>query len=405
VTPAARARGSSWPFQLTGVLTVGLVAATFVQSALAGLGLLLTTVGLSGAAAAPYMGRACDRLGGRAVLSWVFLISGATVLLLAVAPNVAWMVGAGAFAGLALGAGNPATNKLSADHVTGGHQGAVMGVKQSGPPLGVLFAGLVLPSVAAALGWRWALALIAVVPFAGLVWMLRVIPPEPRSHRAPIRTAALPASARSTMWWLTGIGTLVATGVAGALAFLPLYAQQSVGFSTLAAGLMASMVGLTGIVGRIVWSWQGVRFRHLSTPLAIIGVLSVAGAGLIWAAADVGAPVLWVGAFISGISMMAWHAVAWLALVTEVEPGAVGAASGVVHLGSSIGFGVGPLIFGLIADHFSYGAAWGTTSVLFAISAVATLVWRAQVRGTRGAPAPGAPGDTPAGARRRDLRI
>ena len=104
------------------MLTVGLVAATFVQSALAvlskyliddfglsraGLGLLLTTFGLSGAAAAPSMGRACDRRGGRTVLTWVFFISGGTVLLLAVAPSVAWMVGAGAVAGLALGAGTP----------------------------------------------------------------------------------------------------------------------------------------------------------------------------------------------------------------------------------------------------------------------------------------------------------
>ncbi|HXJ62706.1 MAG TPA: MFS transporter, partial [Actinomycetota bacterium] len=296
-----------------------------------------------------------------------------------------WMVLAGSAAGLALGAGNPATNKLSADHVTGGHQGAVMGVKQSGPPLGVLFAGLALPSVAAALGWRWALGLTALIPAAGLLWLLRVVPRE-TLHRAERRgTATLPPDARATMWWLTVIGFAVATGVAAVLAFLPLYAQQSVGLSTLQAGLMAAFVGVTGITGRILWSWQGGRFDHLATPLAIMGVLSVVGALLFWAAADWGPAALWAGALVSGASMMAWHAVAWLALITAVEAAAVGAASGVVHLGSSIGFGIGPLVFGLIADHASYGWAWAVVVVLFVAATSGTLVWRGRVR--RAAPA------------------
>src|SRR5207249_10726176 len=140
---------------------------------------------------------------------------------------------------------NPATNKLSADHVTDRQQGAVMGVKQSGPPLGVLFAGLVLPSAAAALGWRWALGLTAVVPVAGLAWLLRAIPPEGSIRPRGTRTAALTPVARETMWWLTGIGFLVATGVAGVLAFLPLYAQQALGMSTFEAGLIASVLGVT----------------------------------------------------------------------------------------------------------------------------------------------------------------
>ncbi|HXJ62168.1 MAG TPA: MFS transporter, partial [Actinomycetota bacterium] len=90
---------ASPPIQLTAVLTVGLVAATFVQACLAvlskylledlgltrtGLGLLLTAFGLSGAAAAPFMGRACDRLGGRTVLAWVFAVSAATLVALGI---------------------------------------------------------------------------------------------------------------------------------------------------------------------------------------------------------------------------------------------------------------------------------------------------------------------------------
>ena len=109
------------------------------------------------------------------------------------------------------------------------------------------------------------------------------------------------------------------------------------------------------------------------------------GAVAFWAAADLGPAVLWAGALVAGVSVMAWHAVAWLALITDVEAGSVGSASGVVHLGSSIGFGIGPLVFGLIADHASYGWAWATTASLFAAATAATLVWRAAVGGSPGA--------------------
>jgi len=79
--------GSACPVELTAALTLGLVAATFIQSALsvlsryviddfhltrAGFAVILSIFGLSGAAAAPFMRRASAVLGGRVVLARVF---------------------------------------------------------------------------------------------------------------------------------------------------------------------------------------------------------------------------------------------------------------------------------------------------------------------------------------------
>ncbi|MBI4259223.1 MAG: MFS transporter [Actinobacteria bacterium] len=368
---------------------MAMVSATFLQSALAVLsafvigdldlsrsefGVLFAMFGVTGAATAPLAGRLADAWGGRRVASGLLLVAAATTVGLATSPSYGWMLAVSAAAGLALASGNPATDKLIAVHVPPRHRGSVVGFKQAGPPLGVLVAGAALPVTASALGWRPALALTVVIPALGLVGLWATLGSEPVPERRP--REPLPRRSRTTMWWLAGIGFAVATGVAGVLAFLPLYGQEVLDMSPAEAGLMASVIGVVSVGARIVWGWHGARFRTVTTPLATISAVSVAATAAFWGAGGQGVWLLWIGAAMSGVSMMAWHAVGALGLIADVGAEAVGAASGVVHLGSSVGFGVGPLVFGVLADAGGYDLAWGGVLTLFVAATVATLLWR-----------------------------
>jgi predicted MFS family arabinose efflux permease len=177
------------------------------------------------------------------------------------------------------------------------------------------------------------------------------------------------------VWWPTVVGLLVSTGAGAILAFLPLYGQEALGMSARAAGALAGLVGGMAIMGRVAWGWQAARFRRMTSPLLLIAATAVAATGTLWAADGIGWWLVWVGALLAGASIMAWHALGWLVLVLGVEVGAVGGASGIMHVGSSVGFGVGPLLFGLVVDRMSYGWAWALTTSVFALSTVLTWIW------------------------------
>jgi predicted MFS family arabinose efflux permease len=385
-----------WPVGLTIVLTLGLVAATFLQSSVSvlsrylieafglsrsDLGLVLTVFGLTGAATAPLMGRAADVLGGRGVLVGVFVATIAATLLMANARGVWQLVAAAVVGGLGLGAGNPATNKLSTSGVSVEHQGAVMGIKQAGPPLGVLVAGVALPGTAAALGWRPAFAISAVLPLVGLAALYRTMPSA--ASRAWLQPERVLIKAGATVWWPTVVGFLVSTGAGAIGAFLPLYAQEMLGLSTPTAGALASLAGVMGIVGRVAWGWQAFRFRRMTLPLVLVAIIAVIATGALWAADGIGSWMLWIGASLAGVSILSWHALGWLVLVHGVEPGAVGGASGIMHLGSSVGFGLGPLLFGLVVDGMSYSGAWALMTFLFVLATGLTWLWHRRSMGAR----------------------
>jgi MFS family permease len=104
-------------------------------------------------------GRLTDRIGaGRALIgSQLGVAIGVTIAAFAV--DRAMFLGGVAIAGLGYGAVNPATNVLSTSLVPRRRRGLFLSVKQAGVTLGGLVAGLVLPRLADALGWREALAI------------------------------------------------------------------------------------------------------------------------------------------------------------------------------------------------------------------------------------------------------
>ena len=323
------------------------------------LGIAFTAFSLTGAFASPVMGFLTDR-GVVKVMAGLFTVSGIAVVVVASAPSFAVLLAGAVVGGLALGAGNPVTNRVISERIGAARRGLVVGLKQAGPPLGLLVAGVVLPPLALVVGWRWALAVSAVIPVLGLIATPLLLGRGTQGATAPAtRMSEETAETRSVVWWLTIIGLGVALSVSAVIAFVPLYAQERVGATPTTAGSLAAVMGLAGVVGRIAWGSLAGRFARPSSALLVISVISLGAIVAITLAQAVGLWALWVGVAGVGASMLAWHAVAWLVIIDRVGSGGVGKASGIIQVGNSIGFASGPVLAGAMVDATgSYPFAW-----------------------------------------------
>jgi MFS family permease len=350
-----------------------------------------------GAALSPVAGPLVDRFGGRRSLVVAFATGALGVAVAAAAGrHYAGLVAGAAVFGISVAFGNPATNQLAARVVRPGRHGIVTGVKQSGVQIGAFLAGLVLPGVAGALGWRAALGSCALLGAAGLVLTWCYVPsPSGEDEPAPGQAADGAGAGGNTAEAAGGApprvlrrrldravnrlavyALLMGFGVGAVGAYLPLYAVEELGFSRETAGLTAALIGFVGIVARVGWGRRQDRTtKPVVRSLGALAVGSVVAGGAMWAAASAGSGLLWAGAALFGATAVAWNALGMLSIVRDVELSVAGRASGRVLLGFYIGFLVGPVSFGWAVDHVGYAAGWAAVTAGFALAAVLTLAW------------------------------
>lgn len=334
------------------------------------LGSLTAVMFVVGALGSPVAGRAVDAFGGRPVVIALAAAAGTGFVMAGVAPAYGVLVAAVAVAGIAVACGNPSTNKLVAAKAPPGRRGLVMGVKQSGVQLGGVVAGVALPAIAAAAGWRAAMLASAIVPAAALVAAKILVPPDRPGPAPP------PASARGlrrALGWLAGYAFLMGMSVAVIGAYLTLYAHEELGYTEAAAGLVAALMGAVGFGARILWGRLSDAFRTTTTLLAALAATSVASQLVLWAAA--GTPwLVWLGAAGTGASSGAWNGVGMVAIVSALDERDAGRGSGLVLLAFYGGYVVSPVLFGLSLDHTgSYDLGWAAVTASYAgAAAIAT---------------------------------
>ncbi|MEP6469367.1 MAG: MFS transporter [Chloroflexota bacterium] len=342
------------------------------------LGLLTTCFFLVGGPLSLAAGRATDRFGARRVMLIAFAICALAIIAMALAPAYPAMLLAAALAGLALATGNPVTNKLIADHLPPGGRGLVMGSKQAGVQVGAFLAGALLAPLAANVGWRSALGWSALVPAAGLVAALLLLPRDRGMHAdhapdARPTSGGMPIGVR----WLAAYAFLMGSGIASVNAYLPLYLVERGGATQALAGAVVATIGLVGIGSRVAWGWASERMPTFSLPLLLLGIGAVAAMGLVIAIERVGLWIAWPAAVLIGATAVTWNAVGMLAVISESGSRLAGRASGVVTFGFYIGFVGSPMVFGLLVDNLgSYTLAWLLVAAVFAATAAVVLAWR-----------------------------
>lgn len=339
------------------------------------IGLFTTVLFIVAALASPSLGKASDRLHGRRVLVGLFVLGAAAAGVLAVARSFAWFLAAAVVVSVPMAVANPVTNLLVRARLPEGRRGFLMGVKQSGVKIAQATAGFSLPPLALRWGWRWALALVPAVAAAGLLATLRSVPADeaaesPR-HAAPQPRAApsLPPAVR----WLAAYAVCMGIGQAAAGSYLTLYAFEAVGLGEVAAGVVGGVVGLVGAVSRVGWAPLAERVTSLVAPLRLVAAGAAAATLLILAAPRLGPAALAVGAIAFGATAPVWNVIGMLSVFRLVDHASTGRTTGIVFGGFSLGFVVGPVLFGLGVDRSgTYGFSWAGVVLAFACAVAVT---------------------------------
>ncbi len=356
------------------------VLATFIIDDLgidrAQFGLVIAANVLLAAVLSPITGRITDRIGGKRAILGVFLVASISYLIMGLAVAFWVMFVATVFGAWSQSGGNPSTNKLIAEDLPQGERGVVTGIKQSGVQATVFLGGLVLPSVAIAVGWRGAYLLLAGVPVLLALFAAWVVP---HSEDGEIRRGESARPLPRAITWLAGYGFLL--GFAGSVSFLvPLFAEEELGLDPRAAGVAAAVIGLTAFLARIGWARVSELLSDYMLPLTAIALLSVASAVVMLASPTWGTWLLWLGAVLIGVSSAAWNAVGMLAVMNEAGAIATGRASGTVVFGFLAGLGLGPPIYGAIVDSVGYDAMWLLSTVVATASVGLMVAWRLNLR-------------------------
>jgi predicted MFS family arabinose efflux permease len=348
------------------------------------LGLLATGMVAVAAVLSPLAGQLVDRLGGRLVLVVIFAVTAAGMLGMALAASYNWLLAGAALAGIATAMGNPATNQLISLHIPRGAQGTVTGVKQSGVQAATMVAGLVVPSLGAAVGWRRAMAVSALPSLLGLAATFLIVPGSGGSaSAAPVqaRAGGIPPGVLR----LTGYGALMGIGVSAVGTYTLLYGTEQLGISAALGGFALALLGLVGIVSRITWARRIERGTSASAALVAMALGGSVSVALIWVADLAGAWLLLAGAFAFGATATGWNAVGNLVLIRELPASVAGRMAGVLQAGFYGGFAAGPVCFGALVDWTrSYGAGWSMVIVAQALAGGGLLAVSGRAQACRG---------------------
>jgi predicted MFS family arabinose efflux permease len=323
-----------------------------------------------------YAGTLANRFGSRALLitGWIFGIP--IPFLLMYAPSWNWVIAANVFLGINQGLAWSSTVVMKIDLVGEKQRGLAMGLNE--------FAGYIsVAAVAFLTGWIAGEFGIRPYPFyvgivlvglglLGSIFLVR----DTRHHVAKeTGTSTVPRLKKiflDTTWRNRNLGSVTQAGLVNNLndgmawGILPIL-LASKGFSIAEIGMVAAIYpGVWGI-GQLITG--GMADRFCKKNLLFIGMLlqAVALAGLLWANKMLH--------FITLSIMLGWGTAlvypTFLATVAEnTHPQDRSRSIGVFRLWRDLGYAIGALLTGVIADLFSMEAAIGFIGLLTFISAL-----------------------------------
>lgn len=347
------------------------------------LGFVAAANTLTGALIAPKLGTITDRIGARNSIVALCSISAAGLFLTAIVPSLALLMVVSSLAGLPQGWGNPATNKVISEQLSPDARGVIAGFKQSGVQVANFLAGLTLPGIAAISSWRVAMAGYGLLAIAAAVAALG-LPAEgaftsgqddvaPVGERRGYDPFVLRVAVYASLFGLVG---------GGVFRFIPLFAEERLGFSAERAGLVVAVGGGLGIVARIGWGRLTETRIEPQRGLFLIGVASTIAVGGLIAAESVGSWVLWAFSVGSAFCLGAWNVVAMLGVIRSVPSADAGRSTGIVMLGFLGGLSFGAPITGWLTDQSGgdYQTAWWVWLVITAVGTMTMAVRRTSLR-------------------------
>ncbi|WP_025132440.1 CynX/NimT family MFS transporter [Pseudomonas sp. PH1b] len=309
-------------------------------------------------------------LGSRRALALLFWATLAGYGLLLTLPGFAGLVLALAVCGVAQALANPVTNLLVLECVEPANKPAVVGLKQSGVQLSALFCGLLLPTLAAGLGWRGALAILLVPALALALWGPRVAPVA--APRQPLSLGLVRPNSRLML--LLSVQLCVGLVLSSFVTFLGVFAARQ-GVSSAEAGAMVAGFGAMGILARTLLTPLGARLREEGWLLLGLLLLACLALGVTAQATAQAHWPLWFGALGMGLTAVATNAIAMSMLLRDPAFGSPAPASGLLSAGFFAGFALGPLLFGLVQQaQGGFANAWLLSIAVLLLGCVFSLL-------------------------------
>ena len=274
--------------------------------------------------------------------------------------------------GLGYGPITPASSHLLARSVPAHRMSLMFSLKQTGVPLGGILAGALVPGLMLVVGWRWGLAIVAVVCLGcvALAQPLRARLDAQRESGAalglvqlvePARLVASDEALRALAlysFFFSAVQLCVTT-------YTVIYLSSELGFGLVAAGLALSVTQLAGVIGRVMWGHLADSFLGAKRTLALLAfiiVLCCAATALLQPATPLTVVLMLLATL--GATAIGWNGV-FLAEVARRSPiDKASSATGGVSAFTFLGVVVGPPLFALIATSTgSYRAGYAALAL------------------------------------------
>ena len=317
----------------------------------AALGLAVGVYYAVGAVGSPWTGRIVERLGAQRALRLGAVVSATGQVLIALAVHQLWLlIVLLAIGGLANSLAQPASNVYLAGLVPQHRLGLALGIQKSAIPAAALLGGLAVP-IAADVGWRWAFAAGAAFALFA-VWQ---VPQEPAGTvRKRVDRTVTPDVATSTLMILA-IGVGFGSSASNALSAFLVRGGVEAGLGESGAAGLLVVGSILGIGVRLLFGHRADS-RPGRTLAFMVGLFAAAAVTFVLLSFEqtalfvVATPLVFATAY-------AWPGLFHLAVVRS-NPSAPGVATGIAMTGTLAGAVAGPLVFGVLAEHVGYSAAW-----------------------------------------------
>ena len=344
-------------------------------------------------------GRISERLGRKKVLLFGWITALPIPLIILYAPNWNWIVFATILLGINQGFTWSMTQTSKLDITRGDQRGLTIGLNEFSGYVGVAIAGIITGHLAVAYGAReglliFGMTVIALAILATLAWVKDTLPwalAEGRRHAAagaagptpryPLNISNTPTTLEifTLMSWrdrrmaaLSQAGLVEKFVDALVWVFYPVFLYQQ--------GLSLAQLGwVVGIYG-FVWGGSqlltGKLSDHLGRKIPIVSGMWICAAGV--GMMLLGSGMLWwsISAAITGLGMALLYPTLSAAVSDIAHPNWRGSAIGIYRFWRDLGYGIGALALGLVAN-LSGGIRAGFAFVTIAmfISGLIVLLW------------------------------
>lgn len=368
------------------LLTLPVVAPAVADSlgiSAAYVGLYIALAYAGAMASSLFSGGAVRRFGAIRASQIGLLLCAIGVAACAIESPAAMAVGA-VLIGLGYGPITPASSHLLAITTPAHRMSLVFSIKQTGVPLGGVLAGVIVPSLADAIGWQWAFLVVA----AASLLCAAIIQPLCASLDAdkdckqrlsfgnglagPLK---LVFSQRS-LTVLAAVSFLFSITQLSLTTYLVTFLHEDLSMGLIVAGFTLAVAQAAGVAGRLVWGYIADKFLGPSKMLAVIAILIAVSAVATALLQYVDSPLLVIIVLsLFGSSAVGWNGVYLAEVARQAPAGQASVATGGTLAMTFLGVVVGPPLFGLIASIFgNYSLAYATLVIPAGLSL--WLLWR-----------------------------